>query len=72
MSIIANRLACILPEIINLGQTGFVKDRLLSDNVRRTINILDYAIKTKQQTSILTLDVEKAFDLIFGYEIWIS
>lgn len=54
----------ILANIINLDQTGFVKDRLLSDNVRRTLNIVDYTVKTKQQMLTLTLDAEKAFDKI--------
>ena len=33
-SIMANRLSDILPFIINQDQTGFVKNRFLSDNVR--------------------------------------
>lgn len=61
-SIMANRLLDILPFIINLDQTGFVKNRFLSDNVRRTLNVIDYSRKTKQQMIVLTLDAEKAFD----------
>ena len=63
-SIIANRLSYILPDIINLDQTGFVKDRLLSDNVRRTLNIIDQTVIMKQQMLTLTLDAEKAFDRV--------
>ena len=63
-SIIANRLSYILPDIINLDQTGFVKDRLLSDNVRRTLNIIDQTVIMKQQMLTVTLDAEKAFDRV--------
>ncbi len=43
--IIANRLAKISPYLLNSDQTGFIQGRLLSDNVRRKLNLVDYAIK---------------------------
>lgn len=61
-TIMANRLTDLLPGLINLDQTGFVKDRLLGDNIRRTINIIDYTQRTKNQMLTLMLDAEKAFD----------
>lgn len=64
-TIIAKRLSNILPKIINLDQTGFVKDRLLSDNIHRTINIIDYASKNNLPMIAITLDAEKAFDRTF-------
>lgn len=63
-SIIANRLALIIPSIINNDQTGFVPNRLLSDNIRRTFNIIEHATKQQYQTLLLTLDAEKAFDRV--------
>ena len=64
-AIIAKRLSNIMPSIINLDQTGFVKDRLLSDNIHRTFNVIDYALKSKLPMLTITLDAEKAFDRIF-------
>ena len=63
-SIIANRLSKIIPFIIDPDQTGFIPDRYLSDNVRRTLNIIDFSKKMNTQTLILTLDAEKAFDRV--------
>lgn len=64
-AIIAKRMSNIMPKIINLDQTGFVKDRLLSDNIHRTINVIDYASKNKLSMLTITLDAEKAFDRLF-------
>lgn len=60
--------------MINFDQTGIVKDRLLIDNVRHTLNIMDYSANPKQPMLMLTLDAEKAFLAIFipsMWEIWI-
>lgn len=40
-AIIANRLKEIIPDIINSDQCGFIPGQLLSDNIRRTIIIID-------------------------------
>ncbi len=63
-SILADRLAKIMPDIIDIDQTGFIKSRQLSDNVRRTLNIMDHVQKNNLHTLILTLDAEKAFDRV--------
>ena len=71
-SILADRLAKIVSNIIDPDQTGFVPDRYLSENVRRTLNIIDYSQKMNIQTLILTLDAEKTFDRVswtFIFEI---
>lgn len=46
--IMADRLALILPRLINTNQMGFIKGRLVS-NIRKVL-------------AILTIDAEKAFD----------
>ena len=71
-SIIANRLKDIVPDIINSDQSGFISGRLLSDNIRRTLNIIDYAHKHNTNLLLLMLDAEKAFDRVlwpFMFEI---
>lgn len=61
-AILANRLSAIVPYLVNKDQTGFVQGRLLSDNVRRVLNLVDLAGRSKEQVLMLTLDAEKAFD----------
>lgn len=48
----------ITPYLLNLDQTDFIHGRLLSDNVRLTLNLVDYAIRSKEQMLMLTLDAE--------------
>ncbi|KAI3466941.1 hypothetical protein Pfo_023604 [Paulownia fortunei] len=63
--IISNRLVNILPEIISLAQSGFVKGRLISDNIllaqelMHTIND-----KRKHENVALKLDMNKAYDRV--------
>ena len=63
-SIIANRLKDILPDLIDSDQTGFICNRFLSDNVRRTLDIIDFSQKYNKDLLLLTLDAEKAFDRV--------
>ena len=53
------RLAQIVPDIINNDQTGFVSNRLLSDNIRRTIDIIEYA--TRMQDSSANIGRRESF-----------
>ncbi|KAI3463155.1 hypothetical protein Pfo_019818 [Paulownia fortunei] len=63
--IISNRLVNILPEIISPAQSGFVKGRLISDNIllaqelMHTINA-----KCKHENVALKLDMNKAYDRV--------
>uniref|UniRef100_A0A671TPP2 Reverse transcriptase domain-containing protein n=1 Tax=Sparus aurata TaxID=8175 RepID=A0A671TPP2_SPAAU len=63
-SILANRLKDTVIDIINPDQCGFIPGRLLADNIRRTLNIIDYAQRQKEELLLMTLDAEKAFDLV--------
>uniref|UniRef100_A0A3B3WIQ9 Reverse transcriptase domain-containing protein n=1 Tax=Poecilia mexicana TaxID=48701 RepID=A0A3B3WIQ9_9TELE len=63
-SILAKRLELILPGIINLDQTGFIKNRRTRDNIRRTLNVINHIKKTDKQAIILGLDAQKAFDTV--------
>ncbi len=74
-AILADRLTKIVPQIIDPDQTGFIPNRHLPDNVRRTLNIIDYSEKMNIQTLILTSDAEKAFDRVswpFIFEVCIK
>lgn len=64
--IISNRLTPILPNYIELDQTGFMKGRETKDNIIKTCTLIEYAQKTAIQTCLLTVDAEKAFDRVAG------
>lgn len=63
---VANRLNCCLPKIINPYQTGFMPHRLISDNGWITQTLMQHTVNTNpEDTSIgLLLDQEKAYDRI--------
>lgn len=63
-SILARRLESILPELINLDQTGFIQQRQTMDNIRRTLHIIEQVNQQKTESLIVGLDAEKAFDSI--------
>ncbi|CAN0902963.1 LINE-1 reverse transcriptase homolog [Linum grandiflorum] len=65
--ILSNRLSTILPSIISTHQTGFVRDRRITDNIIIAHEIMHF-LKRKNRGSThymaLKLDMEKAYDRI--------
>lgn len=60
-----NRLADILPSLINPNQLGFVKGRSGEANIRKVLVTLEHSHRNMTQDNvIITLDGEKAFDNI--------
>ena len=57
-----NRLCTILPDLIHENQTGFVKGRKISHNVRKSLDVIDYTTKQKIPGLILSIDMEKCFN----------
>ena len=61
-------LACCLdpclPDIISLDQTGFVRGRQLSSNIRRLLNIVLSPNTSQAAEMVISLDAEKAFDRV--------
>ncbi len=45
--VISNRLAKVLPDLIHVNQTGFIKNRHLQANTRTRSGIIQYAKKAK-------------------------
>ena len=59
---IAARLKRVLPEIINNDQTGFLKGRTISENIRLLNSIISYTEQQNIPGLLLFVDFEKAFD----------
>lgn len=57
----ARRLEIILPKIINLDQTGFIKQRQTEDNIRQTLHVMQHVIEKQVETIVVGIDAEKAF-----------
>ena len=60
--ILSNRLQEVLPTVISLDQSGYLKNRNISSNIRSIFDVID-KIKRDNASGILAfLDFEKAFD----------
>lgn len=53
-----------MPKTIHPDQTGFIRNRQGSDNVRRLFHIVDYAQNKKEPMLIISMDAERVFDRI--------
>lgn len=63
LAILARHLEEIMPEIISLDQTGFIRQRQTQDNIRRTLHVMQHIIKQVEAT-VVGLDAEKAFNSV--------
>lgn len=62
--VFANRLKVKLDQLVAETQSGFIKDRHISNNVRLILDLLDYADFVHSKAMILFLDLYKAFDTL--------
>ena len=60
--VLANRLQKVLPDVISKDQSGYLKGRNISTNIRSIFDIIDYVEKTNSSGLLAFLDFEKAFD----------
>ena len=60
--LLAERLKCVLPNIIDTDQKGFVKGRNIFQGNQLLQNIIDYTDIEDEEGAILFLDQQKAFD----------
>lgn len=68
--VLASRLETVVEKIISPDQTGFIKDRLVADNIRRLLHILSETNKIPPSCGLLFLDAEKAFDRLKWSYLW--
>lgn len=60
--VLACRLQGYMMKLVHCDQTGFIKTRLASGNVRRLLHILNGACNLDSPAAVLSLDAMKAFD----------
>ena len=61
---IDNRISPLLPKIINSDETGFVKGRNISYNIRKSLDVMEYCKSNKILAVIMSCDMNKCFDRI--------
>ena len=61
---IANRLKKVLPDIINIDQTGFLTGRYIGENIRTLYDLMAHTEKNNIPALLLLIDFEKAFDSV--------
>jgi hypothetical protein len=61
---LANRLQPLLPSCILPTQTAFVKNRCILDNVLLATEAIEWAKESQQDTILLLLDFERAYDRV--------
>lgn len=62
--VIALRLDKYLPSLINKDQTGFIRNRNSTNNLRRLFHIISEAKQSEEPAVVVSLDAEKAFDRV--------
>ena len=67
---LATRIDLYMTKLIHQDQTGFIKSRLASDNMRRLLHIIHAARDIESQCAMLSLDAEKAFDRLEWDYLW--
>ena len=62
--LVATRIRSVMDKLINEDQTGFMSNRRISVNIRRVIDIMNFARKENKPIIIYNLDFLKAFDRV--------
>ena len=68
--VLALRLEPFMSKLVNPDQTGFIKTRLASDNVRRLLHIIEASSALKSPCAVLSLDAQQAFDRLEHHFLW--
>lgn len=60
--VLTKRLDDIIPKVIGINQTGFVKGRFINDTIRTMYDIIEYCKQTETSGLFMMVDFQKAFD----------
>ena len=61
---LANRLKKVIPKLINSDQSGYIKGRTISTNIRLIQDVIDFFEENETEGAIVFLDFKKAFDTV--------
>ena len=62
--LLANRMDEVMSDLIGPQQFGFMKNRSIHQNIRRTMEVILYMKRTEQPGLIVQIDFQKCFDRI--------
>ena len=65
---IANRIKTVLPSLISNDQSGFIRNRCISDNICTLDSLIKYTGNKKVPELLLFLDFDKAFNTLVFYQ----
>lgn len=68
--VLARRLDTLMTHLMHYDQTGFIKSRLASDNVRRLLHVIEGSASILTPCAVLSVDDEKAFDSLEWHYHW--
>ena len=60
--VIAERLKCVLPNLIHENQSGYIPGRNICENIRSILDIMEYTKDNNKPGILFFIDFEKAFD----------
>lgn len=61
---LASRLRPIITNYVHVVQTGFMPNRQLADNIRRTLDIISHCKQQQIEVIVASIDMEKAFNSV--------
>ena len=61
---IANRLKLTFTDLIDEDQTGFIRGKLISQNIRTMLDVMQYTWLKRIPTLVVSVDFQKAFDRV--------
>ena len=62
--VLSTRIKGVLPYLISSNQTAYVKNRFITESGRLILDILGKAKILALESSVVTIDIEKAFDSV--------
>ena len=68
--VIAERIKPLLPNLIHKDQSGFVAGRNIADNLRKILDIFEYADKENMKGLFIAVDFLKAFDRVHYQSVY--